>query len=143
MLSALHLKNFALKRLGIMQAFFLLLANLRLGRVLKGKGPMKVAHAVALPFDLLFSGHKSAATRRHLLAQDPIPVVVLPLEDTPIVETARLQRCPSAHVCYDPRTGIFNYIPVCSWRTVNKKYLGEIAEYYESKKVPASAADGR
>ena len=127
-LSALHLKNFALKALGITQAFFLLLSFLRLGRVLKGRGPMKVAHAVALPFDLLFSGHKSEAARRHLLAQDPIPVVILPLEDTPILETSRLQRCPSAHVVYDPRSETFSYVPVCSWRMVNKKLLGEVAD---------------
>jgi hypothetical protein len=140
MLRALRLKGFTLKALGLTQGFLLLLANLRLRRVVKGKGLMKIVHGLALPFDLLFAGHASKAMKRHLRAQDPIPVVILPLEDTPILETARLQRCPSAHVCYDPRTDTFSYIPVCSWRLVNKKLLGEIAQYYASKGVSASGA---
>jgi len=140
MLGALGLRGFALKALGLTQGFLLLVANLRISRVFKGNGLMKIAHAVALPFDLMFSGHASKAMRRHLRAQDPVPVVILPLEDTPILETSRLQRCPSAHVYYDPRTEIFDYVPVCSWRLVNKKILGGIAEYYASKGAPAGAA---
>lgn len=140
LLRALRLKGFALKALGLAQGFLLLLANVQPRRVIKGKGLMKVIHGVALPFDLLFGRHASKAMKRHLSAQDPIPVVILPLEDTPILETARLQRCPSSHVFYDPRTETFSYVPVCSWRLVNKKLLGEVARYYASRGVSAGAA---
>ena len=61
---------------------------------------------------------------------DALRVIILPLEDDPILETERLERCPSTHVTYNPKTGEFKYIPVCSWRLHNRQVLGEIAAAY-------------
>ena len=66
-----------------------------------------------------------------------------------ILETERLERCPSTHVTYNPKTGEFKYIPVCSWRLHNKQVLSEIAAAYaemdgeaepEAAQAPAATA---
>jgi len=129
-LNALRLKSFTLRLLGRTQVLFLVLRHVRLGRLLKGRGPAKMGHALLAPLELLFRRKSRKVQERHLNVQDVLRIVVLPLEDDPILETERLERCPSVHVYFEPRTEEFKYVPVCAWRLYNKKILQELADYY-------------
>jgi hypothetical protein len=144
-LGRLRLRNFLLRARAVPSILRLLLRHVRLGRLFKGRGPTKILHALAYPFDLAFARKAYRARARHLNVDSILPVIVLPLEDDSIVETERLKRCPCTHVCYDPRTGIVQYVPVCAWRFHNKKLLRDIADYYAEQKEkpkpePAPAA---
>jgi hypothetical protein len=117
-----------------------LIRHLRLGRVLKGWGPAKIWHALLFGTELALRLKSREVRRRHLAIQGLLRVIVLPLEDNPILETDRLERCPSAHVYYNPRTDEFKYIPVCSWRMYNKAILQDLAEYYGAE-TPAEGVE--
>jgi hypothetical protein len=76
-------------------------------------------------------GRKSRKVRqRHTNWQDTFQVIVLPLEDNMVLETERLERCPTVHTYLDPQSGELKYIPVCAWRLHNKPILRELAERY-------------
>jgi len=130
-LNALGLKRFAFKTLAMGSVLWRLLRYVRFGRMVKGWGPAKLYHTAAFLFNKIVLRKKSREAREgHLTVADVLRVVILPLEDDPILETERLERCPSTHVTYNPKTGEFKYIPVCSWRLHNKQVLGEIAAAY-------------
>jgi hypothetical protein len=135
---ALRLRNFLLRARAFPTLAGVLFRHVRLGRLFKGRGPMKLLHALAYPFDLAFARKAYRAKRRHLNVDTALPVVILPLEDDSIIETERLSRCPCVHVYYDPRLDAVNYVPVCSWRLHNKKILGELAKYYAERRAAAS-----
>ena len=130
-LGALRLKRFVLRVFALGGLMWRVLRYVRLGRIVKGWGPAKLYHLSAFLFKKLILRKKSREARRgHLNVLDALRVVILPLEDDPILETDRLRRCPSTHVTYNPKTGEFNYVPVCSWRLHNKRILREIADAY-------------
>ena len=136
----LRLRNFLLRARAIPSIARVLFRHVRVGRIFKGRGPMKILHAIAFPFDLAFARKAYLARGRHLHVDSILPVIILPLEDDSIIETDRLKRCPSVHVYYDPRTQAVNYVPVCAWRLHNKKILRELAESYAAHEPAASAA---
>jgi hypothetical protein len=138
-LGALRLRNFTFRQLGKLQAAWVGLRHVRLRRVFKGRGLGKLYHALALPLGGLFGRKFRLTYKKHLAIQDELRIVVLPLEDDPILETERLERCPSVHVHLNPATGEFKYVPVCSWRLFSKQLLGEVAAYYTGQ-APAAAA---
>ena len=129
-LGALRLRNFVLRQVGRAQIVSLGLRNARLGRLLKGKGIGKLGHALAMVGGLLIRRDSRKLRERHMNAVDVLRIVTLPLEDDPILETERLERCPSVHVYLDPEDGVFKYIPVCAWRLHNKKILHDLAEHF-------------
>ena len=130
-LGAVGLKRFALRTLARLGLGWLLLRLIRFGRILRGRGLGKLYHLGAFLFKKLILRRKSRQVRaEHLTMLDALRVIILPLEDDPILETERLERCPSTHVTYNPKTGEFKYIPVCSWRLHNRQVLGEIAAAY-------------
>jgi len=130
-LDALRLKRFVLRASAFGGVLWRAVRYVRFGRMVKGWGPAKLYHLGAFLFKKLILRKKSREARKgHLNILDALRVVILPLEDNPILETERLERCPSTHVTYNPKTGEFNYIPVCSWRLHNKQVLREIADAY-------------
>jgi len=130
LLGALHLKNFTLKLMGRLGILRVTRRNLSLRRFFKGEGLGKLRHAAGALCGLLV-GHKWRDVRaRHMNIQEALRVIVLPLEDDPILETERLERCPSVHVTYNPETEAIHYVPVCSWRLHNKAILREIKDAY-------------
>lgn len=139
-LRVVHLRTFFLKFIGRLNILGAVRRSVRFSRFFKGKGLGKAYHAFMGTVELLFRRKSRAVRERHMTAQDVLRIIVLPLEDDPIVETDRLGRCPSVHVYYDPRTGDFKYVPVCSWRFFNKRILGELAACY-SAKAPAEKAE--
>jgi len=138
-LNALRLKNFALRLMGRLQVLCVILRHLRLGRLFKGRGPGKLGHALVMLFGLLLRRKSRPLRERHMNVQDALRVIILPLEDDPILETERLERCPSVHVYFDPRTEEINYVPVCAWRLHNKEILQGLADGYAAKAASVSS----
>jgi uncharacterized radical SAM superfamily Fe-S cluster-containing enzyme len=114
---------------GILGTFRTVRRHVALSRAFKGKGIGKLWHILATLFRAPF-GNFGATRRKHMTVHDALRVIILPLEDDPIVETERLERCPSVHVYFDPPDGRFHYVPVCSWRMHNKRILKQLADYY-------------
>jgi hypothetical protein len=140
LLGALHLKGAVLRLLGLGRIVRVFWRNIRVGRIFKGKGLGKLYHALMSLIELPFSHSSRNVRARHLNVQGMLSIIILPLEDDPILETERLERCPSTHVVYNPKTGEFKYVPVCSWRLFNKQILRELAEAYGEKDRAAAAA---
>ena len=129
-LGAIGLKGFALRTMGLARILCTFVRHVRSSRFVKGWGPMKLYHLAALFIERAFGRRSKDSRAAHMNILDTLRVIILPLEDDPIVETERLERCPSTHVTYNPKTEEFQYIPVCSWRLVNKAVLQEIAAAY-------------
>ena len=98
---------------------------------------MKLPHLVTLPFALIFRRPTRDVLRRHTRIKGHLMLAVLPLEDTHVLETDRLERCPTAQMYFDPRTQRTRFIPLCAWKLHNKKILRDIADYYNAQKEPA------
>ena len=147
-LGAVRLRNFALRTLGLSQLGLTLLRRVRWGRLIKGWGPAKLYHAPMALLERLLGRDSEKVRKSHLAVDGLLRIVILPLEDNPIVETERLERCPSTHVYFDPRDETIHYVPVCSWRLVNKQVLGDLSAFYQKEKAasepqPAEAAVGK
>ncbi len=132
-LGAVRLRRPVLALLGAMAVLRLLVRHVRLGRIFKGWGPLKLVHALMMPLEMALgcSGRKVMA--RHTNVQGHLQLIILPLEDDQIIETNRLERCPTAHAYYDPRADKVKYVPVCAWRLHNKGVMREIADYYAAR----------
>ncbi|MFW6163295.1 MAG: hypothetical protein ACODAJ_11050 [Planctomycetota bacterium] len=139
-LSRLRLKNFALRLLGRLALLRLLPRVFRVGRMFKGKGIGKLGHAFMTALELAVGCKSKKVRRRHMNVHETLPVVILPLEDDPILETERLQRCASVHVYYDPRADEVKYVPVCAWRLHSAKILADLKEAYGSPASPEQLA---
>ena len=130
LLAKLHLKKFMRNLINNPQVFFLVMRRVRFGRLLKGKGPGKLWNAIDGTLEMMF-GRKSGKVRRQRTNwQETFQVIVLPLEDNHVIETERLERCPTVHTYLDPDTGELKYIPVCAWRLHNKPILRALADKY-------------
>jgi len=134
-LGALRLRKAVLRFQAMTGVVGTLLGHLRLGRVFKGRGPGKLWHALAFLGGLI--ARRPGAGQRHTNMHCVLQVIVLPLEDDAVVETERLERCPTTHAYYDPREDKLKYCPVCAWRLHNRKILRELADYYASERAPA------
>ena len=138
MLNALRLKGFAFKVLGLTGILRVVKRHVALGRAFKGKGLGKLGHALLTLVGLATFRESAKVRECHMTVQDALRIIILPLEDDPILETERLERCPSVHVCYDPKTERFNYVPVCSWRLFSKTILRELSDHYAGQQNPPS-----
>ena len=132
---ALHLKKTTLKLRGLLQIMSFFAWRLRWGRMLKGWGPVKLFHAAMLPLEVLFGRKPLEVIERHTHVQNSLQVIILPLEDNYVIETDRLQRCPTLHAYFDPETEEAKYIPVCAWRLHNQKILQGIVKHYSDAKM--------
>ncbi len=139
-LGALRLKDFALRWLGRAALARLALRLLHVGRMFKGKGIGKLGHALMTFLELAVGCKSKKVRRRHMAVQETLPVVILPLEDDPILETERLERCASVHVYYNPNTDEVKYVPVCAWRLHSARVLAELKEAYGSPASPEQLA---
>ena len=78
-------------------------------------------------------------TGSHRRTRGHLTLAILPLEDTHVLETDRLERCPTAQAYYDPKQEKTRFIPLCAWKLHNKRILREIADHY-SQANPKSQA---
>jgi len=126
------LKKAVAKLRGLTAIAPLFLRHVRFGRLLKGKGPTKLWHAIALAFGLLLGRKTGRAMARHTNAQALLQLIILPFEDNHVIETERLERCPNLHVYLDPKTDEVKHVPVCAWRLFNRPVMREVAEHYQA-----------
>ena len=117
-----------------------IIKHVRIGRVLKGKGPGKLWHAAALLGRVLTGQGRREALADHTNVQGTLQLIVLPFEDNYVIETDRLERCPNLHVYLDPATEELRFVPVCAWRMFNKKVMSGIADFYAAHAEPAPVA---
>jgi uncharacterized radical SAM superfamily Fe-S cluster-containing enzyme len=104
--------------------------NVKVGALLKGRGPGKVYHLVAGAAGLLLHGESRRALEKHTTWQGTLQVIVLPFEDDSTLETERLERCPNSFAFYDPESGQVNYVPTCAWSQHKVPVMRRIAEHY-------------
>jgi hypothetical protein len=114
--------------------------HVRLGKLLRGAGPAKLWHLVAIPANLVFGVRSREVFRRHTTWQGQLQLITLPFEDNQNLETERLERCPNAFAFYDPENDRVNYVPTCAWGHHKTQTMRRIAEYYEKEKEPAATA---
>ena len=62
--------------------------------------------------------------------QGHLQVIILPLEDDYVIETNRLERCPTVHAYFEPGTGEARFVPVCAWRRHNRTILRDVLTHY-------------
>ena len=117
-----------------------IIKHVRIGRVLKGKGPGKLWHAAALLGRVLTGQGRREALAAHTNVQGTLQLIVLPFEDNYVIETDRLERCPNLHVYLDPATEELRFVPVCAWRMFNKQVMSGIADFYAAHAQAATAA---
>jgi len=142
MFGRLHLRDPILRLRGLLALLFFFVRQIRLGRLLKGRGLARVGHAIALPFALIAGRRSHRALKRHSTVQGHLQIIILPLEDNAIIETERLERCPTAHAYMNPRTEEVKFVPVCAWRMHNKKILRDVADYYTARGAATVASEG-
>jgi len=135
----LRLRKRLLRLLGMASITSLLARRTRFARLLKGKGPAKLWHFVALPMALLFLRKPRQALQRHTNLQSQLKIIILPLEDNHVLETDRLERCPTLQAYLDPETQQARLIPLCAWKLHNKTILRKIADYYATRAAPATS----
>jgi uncharacterized radical SAM superfamily Fe-S cluster-containing enzyme len=114
--------------------------RMRLSRILKGRGPGKIYHALAFNLGLLFGRKRQDLVRKHLAAEGVLQLIILPFEDNYVIETERLERCPNMHVYLNPKTEEVGHVPVCAWRLYNRQVMSEIAQHYETAAATADQA---
>jgi len=140
-LGAVGLRNFLYRLSGKLSVLRTARPFLKLGNFFKGKGIGKLGHALLTMIELAVGCRSRNVRERHMRVRNMLRVVVLPLEDDPIIETDRLERCPSVHVYFDPRTEEFKYVPVCAWRMHNKAVLKDLADYYAEDAAQKAQAE--
>ncbi len=129
-LGALGLRRAALRFGGLKATMFFVMRHVRFWRLIKGRGPAKFWHALALPFALTFGRSSRNAFRRHTNVQGQLRVIILPLEDNQVLETERLERCPTLQAYYDPEADEVRFVPLCAWKLHNRTILKKISDYY-------------
>jgi len=114
------------------------LRHARVGRFFKGRGPMKLYHAIALLLRLATGSRTKTALARHTTAQNTLQIIVLPFEENAVLETERLERCPAAFAYYDPEEDRVRHVPVCAWGIHKTAALKLVARHYGTL-TPAAA----
>jgi len=137
-LGAVRLRNFVQKVIAITATATFITSRIRLFRLVEGRGPAKLWHLLMLGAKLAFRRPIRPALQRHTRVKGHLMVAILPLEDTQVLETNRLERCPTAQAYLDPKTQTARFVPLCAWKLHNKKVLREIADYYAESQVSKS-----
>ncbi len=104
--------------------------NVKVGRLLKGRGPGKLYHLLAGLGGMLLRVKSRRILEKHTTWQGTLQVIVLPFEDDSTLETERLERCPNSFAFYDPESAQVNYVPTCAWSQHKVPVMRRIAEYY-------------
>ncbi|NLW51076.1 MAG: radical SAM protein [Candidatus Brocadiaceae bacterium] len=104
--------------------------HVRIGALLKGRGPAKLWHAACLMGRSMVRRGLRRGAARHLVPQAMLQIIVLPFEDNQTLETERLERCPNAFAFYDPEAGRVSGVPVCAWSQHKVPVMRRISDHY-------------
>ncbi len=104
--------------------------NVKVGRLLKGRGPGKLYHLLAGLGGMLVRVKSRRILEKHTTWQGMLQVIVLPFEDDSTLETERLERCPNSFAFYDPTVDQVNYVPTCAWSQHKVPVMRRITEFY-------------
>jgi len=140
-LAALRLRKAVLRSLGLAQIALFFARRVRFGRLLKGSGVAKLGHGAMLFAGLLLGRKTRKLLERHTNVQAQLQVVTLPFEDVHVLETDRLERCPSQQAYFDPRTEKVGLVPLCAWNEHKRRVLREVAQYYAARAASYSSLD--
>jgi hypothetical protein len=121
------------------------LRHVRVGRILKGRGPVKLWHAAMAPLKLLFGGRSRIVLGRHTNVQRSLQLIVLPFEDRSTLETDRLERCPAGFAYVDPKDGKVRTVSTCAWGIHKTAIMREIMAAYKAAEpaLPVAPSDSR
>ena len=129
-LNVVRLRAPVLRLTGLARILFYFMRRLRLRRLFKGWGPAKLFHALMVPAELVVGRKALKVLERHTHVQGLLQVIILPLEDDYVIETERLERCPTVHAYFEPETGEARFVPVCAWRRHNRTILRDVLTHY-------------
>jgi len=115
-----------------------MLRSLNLRRIFKGHPAIRLLRILA---GLALGTKPGDLLRRHTNVQGTLRLAVLPFEEYHSVESARVERCPSAFVFEDPATGRVRTVPVCAWPLYRAEVLRGLAEKYASRPRLAPALE--
>jgi hypothetical protein len=142
-LAALRLRNTWLWSSAAIAMGRVFLRHVRVGRILKGRGPVKLWHAAMALLKLLFGGHSRIVLDRHTHIQRSLQLIVLPFEDRSTLETDRLERCPAGFAYVDPKDGRVRTVSTCAWGIHKTGIMREImaaCKVAEPAAAPTSSA---
>ncbi|KPJ63274.1 MAG: hypothetical protein AMS15_00950 [Planctomycetes bacterium DG_23] len=108
----------------------ILLRHIKMGPLLKGKGPLKVLHTFLLGVEFVLGRNLRDVILRHTELRGVMEVLVMPMQDDATLQTERLAQCPVVSTFLDPATGEVKYISSCAWRLYNSAILRNIAAHY-------------
>lgn len=136
LLGALRLRRLLLRSSGWLSVGRLLLHHVRLGHLLQGRGPGKLLHWLALTAGFLAGRPTRDVLARHARIQGVLQLIVLPFEDQSVLETERLERCPSAFAYYDPAANRVRTVSTCAWPLHKTAVMQRITAYYAGQPAP-------
>jgi hypothetical protein len=139
-LAALRLRNAWLASSAAIAMGRVFLRHLRVGRLLKGRGPVKLWHGAMVPLKLLFSSRSRNVLARHTNTQHSLQLIVLPFEDRSTLETDRLERCPAGFAYVDPKDGRVRTVSTCAWGVHKTAIMREIMTFYNAAEPAAEPA---
>jgi hypothetical protein len=139
-LAALRLRNAWLASSAAVAMGRVFLRHLRVGRLLKGRGPVKLWHGAMVPLKLLFGSRSRSVLGRHTNIRHSLQLIVLPFEDRSTLETDRLERCPAGFAYVDPKDGRVRTISTCAWGIHKTAIMREIMAAYKAAEAASEAA---
>jgi len=143
LLSKLGLKGRWLRMRAVLALTGAARRNVRLGTLLKGRGPGKLYHAVAALAGLAVGRSARKVLRKHTKWQGVLQIIVLPFEDEATLETERLERCPNAFVYYDPEADQVGYVPTCAWSQHKIGVMRRITDFYSAAAPSSPSSSAR
>ena len=140
LMEKLGLKSAWLKWMGARMATGFGFGHVHLSRLIRGSGPAKIWHALALAVGLPLAKKARTVLEKHTNVHGDLEIIVLPFEDPYNLESDRMERCPSAFGFVNPETGEADSMPMCAWLQIYKNPIMEkIAANYGSVKHDAEA----
>jgi len=140
-LSLLRARRPFLELIALLMSFAAFAKHARAGRFFRGRGPMKLFHALAFVAESLVGVPSRRTQERHTNVQGVLQLIILPFEDRYTLETERLERCPTAFAYYDPWADRVGHVPTCAWGLHKTRVMRRIADYYASREPSVSAAE--
>lgn len=141
LLAKLGLKDSYLYLRALTAVALTLRRHVRVRRLLKGKGLGKAWHGASVLAGLAFGRKRSTLRQRHIAVEGALQLIVLPFEDSTVLETERLERCPNAFAWYDPKHDQVRTVPVCAWGLHKSRVMRAVSEHYASL-APLGARSG-